>query len=86
MPVLPRELQNQTITESQRRPRPKERERMAHCLSVLKRQVLVVEEHLYDICEPGSRKAINRAENPDRLGERERRHPNPTFNKGSSGS
>src|SRR5262249_25451153 len=81
MPGFSRYLHKQTVRIAQRLAPSKLIERGSHDLAVLKRQLLMVEQHLDCRRDLGSRSTVNGIEYPGGLRQREQRDPRACRNK-----
>lgn len=82
MTRFPGNLQHEAIRKAQGRPSAKAGDRSSHGFRILKRQMLMVEEHLHGGGDVLRTTVVNRRQNSRRFGEDEVRYPRPACDEG----
>jgi len=74
---FPSDLQDQAVRKAQCRPCSKAFDGHGYRFRILKRQMLVIEEHLDGGCDLRRTTIVDRGQDPRRFGEHEMRNPGP---------
>ena len=75
---FPCDLQDQAVRKTQRRPSSEAFDSGRHCVGILKRHMLVIEEHLDGRCDLLRIAIVDRGQDPSGFGEYEMRCPGAT--------